>query len=1189
MKILRERVEELERGDFKNNTPKIDISTPLIEINLDVDENYEGNFSLKSLNFYKMKGVVYTSTYRMQCVNPQFIGKEAKIKFIFRAKGLCEGETVKGYFNIVSNGGEYSLPFVVYIQKKVMLSSMGKINNLFHFTNLATKNWNEAYKLFQKPEFKNIFINNDKRYENLYLALIAGESISEQGMEEFLIGIHKKSAISIEMNELGHSFFQLTSDVREIIQINKSTWGYFKIEVAAEGDFIEINNNCITTNDFIGSNYNLEYIIKKDKLHSGRNYGQISISTATQELIYTIVASINGEDETNKVRQKERIKKEALVELVKLYTSYRCKKHNVNPWAKECMEYVNKLREIDSNNKYYKLLKAQLLLIEKKNYEANELLKEFDVKKREMDEDVNLYAYYLYLTTFVNKDKKYLHKTAQEVKRLYNKNNNNWQILWILLYLDNELQGNIPYKLNRMEEQYLAGCDSPIMYVEAYRIMKADSFLIMKLGRFEIQVLWWAAKNMVLSREVVIQVANLTMKVKEYNSLLYKILSYGYEQFQEKEILSALCSLLIKGNKIAARYFKWYSLGVDKDVRITRLYEYYMFSIPMNFEDNIPRPVLMYFGYYNNLDYQKSALLYERVIKQRDVYPELFQSYRRHIEEFMLEQLMLKRNNEKLAFIYDTMLSLNFISKDLAKAISGIIFGYELYCNNNNIKSVAVIHRHLNREMIYPITDNKAYINIYTNDYAIAFLDNEGNRYLVSIEYKIKNLMDEAFYVKKCFDLLTESIYIKLNICQNLIDSNNISEEHLELLLELINDPNMKESYKVNLRNTIIKYCYDHNNDDNLVKYMVALDFDLIDNMQRSKAIEYLIIKGLYEKAYEVIKEFGYEKIPVKQLVKLASRLIYLRDFEVDEMLLAIAEYVFQCKKYDEIILKYLVENFVGSVYEMKAIWSAAYKFDIDSYEISERLILQILFTNSYVEEMDDIFEYYYIRGSRFHIAQAFLTYQAYNYLVYDKEIEKKIFEYIGKEQQNEGLQNDTCKLAMLKYYSNSKLFSENEEVFVNQTIKEFMNQKMYFKFYEQFEPRILTPYCYEGKYMVEYITDANTNVFIHYIQEDIAGDGTYKIEEMQQTYPGIYHKMFTLFYGEKVQYYITEANNTDNLVKSNIIVKNEMDLNSTQSRYNLLNDMSVAIHMQDDQTLLELMNKYAINSQVVERLFKSI
>jgi hypothetical protein len=159
----------------------------------------------------------------------------------------------------------------------------------------------------------------------------------------------------------------------------------------------------------------------------------------------------------------------------------------------------------------------------------------------------------------------------------------------------------------------------------------------------------------------------------------------------------------------------------------------------------------------------------------------------------------------------------------------------------------------------------------------------------------------------------------------------------------------------------------------------------------------------------------------------------------------------------------------------------------------------------------------------------------------------------------------------------------------VNRIIKEFINKKMYFKFYEQFNQKILKPYAYEGKHMVEYKTEQNKRVFIHYIQEDLVGIGEYKTEEMEQTYPGIYNKMFTIFFGEKIQYYIIEDNNVDNIVTNNIIVKNEMDLYSTQSRYNLLNDMSVAYAMHDNETLLILMKRYAVYCQAAETLFKSI
>ncbi|WP_143452676.1 DUF5717 family protein [Konateibacter massiliensis] len=1184
---MRERVEELGRGNFKLNIPEIELSTPLIEININKDECFEGHFSLKSLNTGKMKGMIYTSTDRMKCMNSQFIGTEAKILFRFHAKGLCEGKTVKGRFYIISNGGEFRLPFVVNINQQEITSSMGRISNLFHFTNLAATNWQEAFEVFKMPEFTSVFINNDKRYENLYQALTSGEQVTEQCMEEFLIGIHKKSPISLQMNETNKSVYGLKTDEKEAILLTKNTWGYIDSKVTTDCDFIELAKGSIKTENFIGNNYSLEYIIRKDKLHAGKNCGRIKISNINKESVYEITVFSEEKEEESRRRQNSKERKESIFELCKLYISYRCRRTNTNPWVKECMGYVNTLLALEPDNKEYILLRAHLFTLQKKSHEAHELVKDFEKNKKEFREDSRLYAYYLYLTTYWTKDIKYTKKVTDEIRGIYHKQKD-WRILWVLLYLDSALLGDSARKLAMMEEQYNHRGGSPIMYVEAYRIIKADVFPLQKLGKFELQVLFWAVKNKVLSKEVTLQTVELAAKVKEFNPLLLHILIYGYGQYHDKTILSAICRLLIQGNRTDTKYFKWYSLGVEQDVRITRLFEYYMYSIPMDYKENIPKSVLMYFDYYNNLDYKKSALLYEKVIKQRDIYPELFQNYRRHIEEFMMEQLMAKRNSEKLAFIYDAMLSLNSITPELAGAIAEIIFGCELECKNSKIKSVSVIHKHLKKEKIYPITEQKAYIQLYTKDYAVSFLDGEGNRYQSSVDYEIKYLMDEAFYIKKCFDFDVKNKNVRLNVSQNLISGSLIQEEHLELLEEILQEKEVKEEYKAFLRGVVINYCYEHD-EDSLEKHIINMEWGKVECLHRTKAIEYLIMKGVYEQAYEGISQYGHEDISVKQLIKLTSRLIFERDYEKDELLLSMADSVFKEKKYDEIILRYLILYFNGTLGEMRNIWAAANKFDVDAYELSERIILQILFTNEYLEEIDDIFDYYYSKGPKTQIAQAFLTYYAYLFFVSDRRVGKKTFEYIKREQYIEGMLNDTCRLAMLKYYARCLSLTGEEKEYVKSTLQEFISRKMYFKFYEEFGEEMLAPYCYAGKCLVEHKTDMDHPVFIHYIQEDMAGNGQYKVEKMQQSYPGIHHKLFTVFYGEKIQYYITEESDSKELVRSDTIVKSEMNLNNSCSRYNMLNDMSVAIEMNDDATLLELMNKYAVNSQAAALLFKSM
>ena len=43
--------------------------------------------------------------------------------------------------------------------------------------------------------------------------------------------------------------------------------------------------------------------------------------------------------------------------------------------------------------------------------------------------------------------------------------------------------------------------------------------------------------------------------------------------------------------------FEWYAKGIEKQLRITRLYEYYMMSVKLSDRTVLPKIVLMYFAF----------------------------------------------------------------------------------------------------------------------------------------------------------------------------------------------------------------------------------------------------------------------------------------------------------------------------------------------------------------------------------------------------------------------------------------------------------------------------------------------------------------------------------------------------------------------------------------------------------------
>ena len=72
---------------------------------------------------------------RLVCMTESFEAKKVNVGFLFDATGLDAGDIVKGDVQIVSNMGEYYIPFAFSIVHGIVRSSLGNVKNLFHFTN----------------------------------------------------------------------------------------------------------------------------------------------------------------------------------------------------------------------------------------------------------------------------------------------------------------------------------------------------------------------------------------------------------------------------------------------------------------------------------------------------------------------------------------------------------------------------------------------------------------------------------------------------------------------------------------------------------------------------------------------------------------------------------------------------------------------------------------------------------------------------------------------------------------------------------------------------------------------------------------------------------------------------------------------------------------------------------------------
>ncbi|MDE7246914.1 MAG: hypothetical protein K2N43_03405, partial [Lachnospiraceae bacterium] len=630
-------VDEILDGKFHVEDGSLEFSCPRVTLSLQADTACEGSFFVYGPEGALTEGEVSASDLRMECVSTRFGGSEDEIFYRFHATGMEAGEEVSGSFHIVSNRGEYYLPFEVKVLSDEITSSMGEIRNLFHFTNLARESWEEAVKLFYDPGFKKVFSGHDRQYYAAYKGLSAVQG-NEHNMEEFLLEIHKKKPVEYIPEEREIKIEDPIESVRYALVINRNGWGYTRLRIKAEGDFIKLPAETVNDDAFLGNMYRLYYDIDLEKLHNGYNYGEILLirESGTLRIPVTVVQHAAG----GLLLGAKREKKQLMVQLMEYYQAHRLKKIGKTTWLAETEKLLSRMEQLDDQDTAVKLFRAQLLLSQERGNEAKwqiEKLRERVGVERE--KKPALWCYYLYLTTLVSNDDSYVDEVAEAVGRIYERRRGDWRIAWLLLYLSEEYTQSSSRRWMLLEEMFSRHCTSPMLYIEAWNILCMNPAMLRKLDLFEEQILTYAVKNEVMQEEILLQLVYLAGQKRGYSERLFYILKGCYEQTRNKEVLHEICTLLIKGNRYGEAYFFWYQAGVEENLRITRLYEYYMMSLPADYEGELPRIVLMYFAYKSDLHSAGTAYLYAYVHKHREELEDIYVNYMAAMEHFALEQI----------------------------------------------------------------------------------------------------------------------------------------------------------------------------------------------------------------------------------------------------------------------------------------------------------------------------------------------------------------------------------------------------------------------------------------------------------------------------------------------------------------------------------------------------------------------
>ena len=1233
---MQQKSEQMLSGSYGFEYGSLDFSCLKLEINLTGCTIYEGAFTIFSAPGRYTEGYVTTSDLRMECLTPEFTGSSAEISFRFYGEDMAEGDVVKGDFFIVSNQGEYSLPFMVNSDIVYADSSVGYVKNLFHFSNLAKSNWIEAVKIFYEPDFEKVFRGSDRKYYDYYRGLSVYLGY-EQNVEEFLIAVQKKTAVEYMTEEEALVMNDPLGVAESIVTVVRNGWGYTFLKILVEGDFLFTEKGVLTDDDFLGNSCRLSVYIDSSMIRAGNNFGRITLYNPWCQMVIPVtVKEGRGRKASGPLWEEKRL----LVQLMEFYQAFRLKKIGTQTWLTETEKLVERMVVLDDKNISARLFQAQIKMTQEKYHEAKWLLDHALTLIENCEErPQELWAYYLYLTTLTDREESYITLVAEEVELCYRQDKTRFGAAWLLLYLSADFNRNMSHRWSFLERQIDYGCNSPLIYVEAMLMLNNNPSLLRKLGKFELQVLYFGARQEVLGGEVKEQLLYLAGRVREYNVLLFRIFKKCYEQEEDVRILREICILLIKGGKAGEAYLDWYRQGINKELRITKLYEYYMASVDLDSREEIPRLVLMYFTYQSNLDYEHSAFLYEYIWRNKEELGDLYLSYQARIQRFVIEQIQKEHINRHLAWLYQELLTPGMIGEQTAPALSRLIFANQLWTDNQDIRHVIVLQPGNRQEQVYPVTGNHTWIPIYGSNSTVLLQDAEGGRYIKSVDYTLEKLMIHGKYIRYITPFVKEDMQWNLYLCEEASAGKGFEPDEAGRALWLCRQPQtvpeLKRSYCISL----LKYFREQDDMRGLDRYLEDLRPGELKAQERRKAFRCLVIRGKYEKAWQWLSDYGPVFADTRSLVQLCSVRLEQTDFVEDKVLSAAAAYVFREGKYDGNILRYLILHFQGLTKEMRDIWIAAYSFDVDYYELNERILLQMLFSGALIGEKMEVLKDYAANGARPEVLEAFLAWCAHDYFSREEVTDCFIFEEIANVYQREGVVSKVCKLAFLKYYA--ELESRQEET-VQEVIRDFLGDMLqegiHLTFFRNLKGCEDMLNSMQDKTLVEYRTQPGAQAFIHYVilqedgedlpksmgylpesmedlpkrvgylpesmedlpksMEDLPKsmddlpksmenlqknmenlpknmEGEYLKEEMNMVYPGVYYKEFILFFGETLHYYIMESKGEEEELRHSGVIHKDEDAGTSLSRFDLINDITVSRNLQDYDAMEEALMEY--------------
>lgn len=1183
---MKSKVEQYAKGDFYVEYPEIKLSKSYLQLKIEAGSVYTGSVTVTSGNDVPMKMMVYDDAYLLSLNDHSLIGRKGEIVFSFDGTSKKRGSVFEGAIHVIGNGIEKEIPYNIEIVAPFIDVNGVALEDLMKFSALAESDWNKALQVFCSDEFARTLLTGHEDYLAAYRSL--KDSLNKnQALEEFLVYIHKKRALALQVE---HDRFQFNfPKMREEHQLvlRKNTWGYCSMKVRSDAKFIIMHQNEICSMDFAENRCALSYTLDPEMLDENETVlGHIILENTYQKIVVNVTIKKPEESPRILVQHKSqtKLKKLEIAALMHNYLDYRIGLLPLASFIEKTRMTLQNLLSFDPNVGIYKLGLLHMSILAGKEEIVRQEIRRMEADMDKAMEGPREHCYYLYLKALLSKDSRQIVSACEEIEQALTREKDKLFYFWLLIYLDERYQKDKQWLFSQIEGLFMGGYESPVLALEICDLINQDPLRLKKLSSLELAAVRFGLKNHYLSKEAEEEFLQLASREKAFSPQVFYLLAMIYDITKKPDVIRIICSLLIKGGRLEHRYHSYYLEGIRCGYKIVGIQENYLRSMDKSYYDLIPDSVLRYFNYKSFLTDSELAYLYANVISNKRQYLGQYEEYLPNMAAFMEGQILKGNMSDDLSILYSEFLKPQAVTPHFAASIVNVIFKRKLTVANDNISAVVVSHKELEEEVMIPVVNHVAYVDMITESAVISLVDKDRNRFISTIPYKLQKLVDESEYMGILAQYAGDDFRYVLYQYDVLGAYDATNAREVNVARDILAFREISKETKQQAIYGIVRYYYEHLDMDILRSYLDKVDMEYVSPQNGIEFIDYLIMCGLYDKAYEAIKRFGYQGVLAENLVKLVEAVKEFSQYAKEDCLISIAAYLYRMGQDTSEILSYLADYYQSGTKDMLRLWKRAHRRLARLDLLEENIICEVLYTEQWHSDIFKVFESYIRKKRRGMVIKAFFKRASFAYLIEENEFPADFFDVLYQHMELGELSDDMCCAAMLLFLSRKTKLEEQETAWIKKHVEYFIKRGILLPFFRGFKKYLKLP---KDLFLMTYVVTrdkAGRQISFRYgIQSGVEKPECNRKARMMEVLPGYYIKEFILFHGENLLYEMSEENVRNTRVYESEGMKAKGETEEYENRFEMLNAMLLNQEIGENQMLINKIDQYLKLAAVVE------